>query len=328
MTNAPTSSPAGLPAGPQPIGRLTRRLGWVALLIGVMAYLCSGIYVVQPEERGLVRRFGKIVERNVQPGIHLAFPWPIDRVDKPKTTEVRRVTVGLSPEDAEAIAMGDIAAISRTLETDILTGDENILKATMVVQYHIADVADYLTGVDDPDRLVRTAVLAILVDLLGGLSVDDALTVAKGPLQTQVALRAQERLDEYGCGIKVVSTDLAAVDPPLAVIDAFKDVASAKKDCERSRDEAITYRNSLLPQARGMAVEKTQEAQGYYTTRIQGARGRADRFLAQLQAYQQAPEVTRDRLRLQTFDRILPNIKTYILDTKPGEPASRLRLVE
>jgi membrane protease subunit HflK len=198
----------------------------------------------------------------------------------------------------------------------------------MVVQYYIADVADYLTGVDDPDLLVQTTVLAILVDLLGGLSVDDALTVAKGPLQTQVALRAQERLDEYGCGVKVLSTDLAAVDPPLAVIDAFKDVASAKKDRERSRDEAITFRNSLLPQARGMAVEKIQEAQGYYTTRIQGARGRADRFLAQLQAYQQAPEVTRDRLRLQTFDRILPNIKTYILDNKPGEPPSRLRLVE
>ena len=298
------------------------------LLIAVLAYLASGIYVVQPEERGLVRRFGRIAQSDVQPGIHLAFPWPIDRVDKPRTTEVRRVSVGLSPEDAEAIAMGDIAAISRTLDTDILTGDENILKATMVVQYHIADVADDLTGVDDPDRLVRTTVLAILVDLLGGLSVDDALTVAKGPLQTQVALRAQERLDEYGCGVRVLSTDLAAVDPPLAVIDAFKDVASAKKDCERSRDMAIAFRNSLLPQARGQAAEMTEEAEGYRARRINQTRGRADRFLAQLEAYRQAPEVTRDRLRLQTFDRILPRIKTYILDHKPGEPASRLRLVE
>ena len=298
------------------------------LLIAVLAYLASGIYVVQPEERGLVRRFGRIAQSNVQPGIHLAFPWPIDRVDKPRTTEVRRVSVGLSPEDAEAIAMGDIAAISRTLDTDILTGDENILKATMVVQYHIADVAGYLTGVDEPDRLVRTTVLAILVDLLGGLSVDDALTVAKGPLQTQVALRAQERLDEYGCGVRVLSTDLAAVDPPLAVIDAFKDVASAKKDCERSRDMAIAFRNSLLPQARGQAAEMTEEVEGYRARRINQTRGRADRFLAQLEAYRQAPEVTRDRLRLQTFDRILPRIKTYILDHKPGEPASRLRLVE
>jgi membrane protease subunit HflK len=310
------------------VARATRHVGWILLVLAVIAYFCSGIYVVQPDERGLVRRFGRIVERNVLPGIHFAFPWPIDRVDKPKTTEVRRVTVGLSPEDAEAIAMGDIAAITRTLDTDILTGDENILKATMVVQYHIADVAQYLTGTAEPDALVASAVLAILIDQLGGLTVDDALTIAKGPLQTQVALLAQQRLDEYGAGVKILSTDLAAVDPPLAVIDAFKDVASAKKDSERSRDTAIAFRNQLLPNARGMAAERIAQAEGYHTTRVDQARGRADRFLAQLAEYRLAKEVTRDRLRLQTFDRILPKIKTYILDNRPNEPPSRLRLVE
>jgi membrane protease subunit HflK len=252
----------------------------------------------------------------------------VDRVDKPKTTEIRRVTVGLSPEDAEAIAMGDLVAIGRTLQSDILTGDENILKATMVVQYHIADVADYLTAVQDPDRLVRTTVLAVLVDLMGGLTVDDALTVAKGAIQTQTLLRAQERLDEYGCGVKLLSTDLAAVDPPLAVLDTFKDVASAKKDRERSRDMAIAFRNSLLPQARGQAAEMIQQAESYKTKRINHARGRAERFCAQLEAYQQAPRVARDRLLMQTLDRILPNIKTYILDNKDGEPPLHLRLVE
>ena len=328
MTPADTN-PASSNRGDKPSARgVVRRVVGVLVVLALAGYAALGIYVVGPDERGVVRRFGKIVRRNVTPGIGYAFPWPIDRVDTPTTTEVRRVTVGLDPKDAEAIAMGDLAAISRSRESDMLTGDENILKVTMVVQYKIGDAAQYLTGVDDPDELVRTTVLAILVDLLGSLSVDDALTIAKGAMQTQTSLLAQQRLDAYGCGVIIVASDLQAVDPPLAVLDAFKDVASAKKDQERLRDQAVAYRNSILPQARGRAEEIVQEAEGYRLSLVNRARGKADRFLAILEEYTKAPEITRERLLLQTMEEILPKMKTYILDSKPNEPVTRIRLVE
>ena len=327
MPNSPPNQSDG-PTRSRVRSRVVRRILGALSAIGLVAYVASGTYIVQPDERAVVRRFGGIVARNVRPGIHWAFPWPIDQVDKPRTTEVRRVIVGLAPEEADEIRLGNIAAITRALETDVLTGDENILKSTMVVQYQISDAAQFLFGTANPNELVRMTVAAVFADLIGGLTVDDALTVGKTLLQSQTLIRAQQRLDEYGCGVSLLSTDLTDVSPPLAVLDSFNDVASAKKDRERSRDQAVAFRNTILPQARGAAAQRVQQAEAYKLRRVNHATGQADRFVAKYEAYRENPVVTRDRIRLEYFERILPRMRTYILDGNPDEPVTRLRLVE
>ncbi|MBN2447989.1 MAG: hypothetical protein JXO22_14755, partial [Phycisphaerae bacterium] len=201
------------------------RTNWIltAVIVLLAAYAASGFYFIQPEELGVVRWFGRAPEwsRRVPPGLHYALPWPFCRVDQPTTSEVRRVYVGLLPERREAIARGEVASLTASPVSDMLTGDVNILKITMVVQYQVIDPAAYLFVAEDPDKLVRDTVQAELIDALAVLPVDAALTVAKSELQRLTRERAQAVLERYGCGVLLTDTTLEAIDPPRAIIAAF-----------------------------------------------------------------------------------------------------------
>jgi membrane protease subunit HflK len=316
------------PSRPAPPSR-RRWLVAGAVLIAIGVYAASGFYFVQPDERGVVRVFGKVPGgRSVAPGMHYALPWPISRVDTPKTTEVRRVYVGQLPADRTAIARGDLEAMTASPVTDMLTGDNNILKLTMVVQYQVVDAVAYVTTVASPDDLVRDTVQAVVVERLAALPVDQALTTGKVRLQNDTVREAQARLDKYGCGVRLGGARLEAIEPPRAVADAFKDVVSAKKDGERVVDQAIAEANTILPRARGEAFRVGQEAEAYRLGKVNRATGESDRFTSLLAEYAKAPEVTRARLRLQAFERILPRVRVYVLDaTGPGR-VGPLKLIE
>lgn len=320
----PSSSPG---SGPR---RWYRSAVLVAMLAAVVAYFGAGFYFVQPDERGVVRWFGHIPEsqKRIEPGLHYALPWPICRVDQPKTTEVRRVYVGLHPDVRGAIARGDIQAIAASPRTDTLTGDINILKVTLVVQYQVSDPAAYLTGTEAPDALVRNTVQAMLIETLAGLPVDRLLTTAKVELQTKTLSRSQALLDRYGCGVRLVATELESIEPPSAVAEAFKDVVSAKKDGERAVDQATARANTVLPRARGEASRIRREAEAYRLGIVSRARGDADRFLQLLAEYHKAPGVTADRLRLETFEQVLPNLRLYVLDNKEGDRPTNLKIID
>jgi len=307
-----------------------RRWMILAGLILLIAYFASGIYFVQPDERGVVRWLGRVPEayRSVPPGLHYALPWPFCRVDRPKTTEVRRVYVGLRLDQREAIAQGDIEALMASPASDMLTGDVNILKVTMVVQYQVSDPARYLFGAERPDQLVRDTVQAVLIDTLAGLPVDRALTAAKAKLQMDTQAGAQRLLDSYGCGVRLAATNLESIDPPRAIIAAFQDVVSAKKDGERKVDDAVAMVNRILPEARGQAAAIHEQAEGYRQTRTSQARGEAARFVSVLAEYRKAPEVFRQRLVLQTLESVLPKVRIYVLDHKSGDPPTKVRIVE
>ena len=178
---------------------LKKRWYWVTVLIIVITYLASGIYVVYTDESGGVRRFGAVLEhaRKVPPGVHYAFPWPISRVDRPKKTEIKRLYIGITPAQRLAISKGDWQVITASIRYDVLTGDVNILKVTMVVQYHVTSAADYLFHTYDVEVLVRSCVQAELIRHLAGLPVDQSLTTAKAALQSQVLRDAQVALDRY-----------------------------------------------------------------------------------------------------------------------------------
>jgi membrane protease subunit HflK len=299
-------------------------------VILVIAYLASGVYFVQPSERGVVRWLGWAPEayRKVAPGLHYALPWPLCRVEKPKTTEVRRVYVGMMPGQREAIARGDTDAMRVSPESDMFTGDVNILKVTMVVQYQVFDPAQYLFGADNPGKLIRDTVQGVLVETLAGFPVDEALTVAKAKLQADTLSRSQQLLDHYGCGVRLVAVNLESIEPPWVILDAFQDVVSAKKDGEKAVDRAVAESNRILPRARGEAAKIGEEAQAYRQSRTSRARGQAARFLQVLAEYRKEPEVFKQRLLLQTLEAVLPKVRTYVLDHKVGDPPTHVRIVE
>jgi membrane protease subunit HflK len=308
----------------------TRNWIIVGCLLALGVYLACGLYIVQPGERGVVRWLGRVPQayRRVQPGVHYALPWPICEVDKPRTTEVRRVYVGLLPAERAQIMAGDRGALLRSVASDMLTGDVNILKATMVAQYQVSEPADYLFAARDPDQLVHDTVQAVLIEELAGLPVDQLLTVAKAQLQQTVHRRTQDLLDRYGCGVQLVAANLESIEPPRAIIAAFQDVVSAKKDGEKAVDQAVSEANRILAGARGGAAEITERAEGYRQTRISRARGDAARFLSVLAEYRREPEIFRQRVLLQTLEKVLPNVRTYVLDQKPGDPQTNLKIVD
>ena len=272
-------------------------------------YLASGFYFVQPDERAVVRRFGRIVEKQAQPGIHYSWPAPFARVDKPKTTEIKRVEVGLSPEIRAAIAAGDIVARGSSPETDVFTGDVNIVKSTMVATYQITETDKYVTKTSRPDEMVRLAVLSVMIETLGGCTIDEALAEGKAKIQNITEEKVQRMLDNYECGITIVDVNIESIEPPFAINDAFRDVASAKKDQEKKIDEAEAFANSILPKAHASAFELVEIAKSYSDTRIKTAIGETDRFLAIQKQYVRNPEVYKTRLLLTTLGNIVQKIE-------------------
>lgn len=298
------------------------------------AYLASGFYFVQPDERAVVRWLGRVPDSQrlppygVGPGLHYAAPWPLCRVDRPKTTEIRRVFVGLPPEARDAIARGELWAMQASPASDVLTGDVNILKITMAVQYQVADPVSYVLSVEAPERLIHGAVQGVLIERLASLPVDQALTAAKARIEHETLTRAQALLDRYECGVRLVATNIQTIEPPDAIAAAFNDVVSAKKDGERAVDRAVAERNRVLPRARGEAAQRLEEAHGYANARVSRAHGESDRFVSLLEEYHRSPQLLMDRLRIQTFERVVSRMRVYLLDNRPGEPPARLRILD
>ncbi len=310
--------------------RPPRRWWIVATGAALLVWLACGFYFVRPDERGVVRWLGRVHEagRRIGPGVHYALPWPFTRVDRPRTTEVRRLYVGLAPAQREAIVRGDVQAISSSPASDMLTGDVNILKITLVVQYQVNDPAAYLFGAQGPDRLVAGTVQSVLVEQLAQLPVDQALTAAKAALELVIAQHAQQRIDRYGLGIRLLATSLESLEPPRAVLAAFQDVASAKKDGERAVDRAVAEASRTLARARGDAARLIATAESDAQARVSRARGDTARFLAVLGEYRLDPELFRQRRLLETLELLLPRWRTYVVDDPPGRPTTRLRLLE
>jgi membrane protease subunit HflK len=321
----PQNNPRPRPGGS---GAWTRRIVVAVIVLAVVAWFAAGFYFVQPDERAVVRRFGRIIEPKGLPGLHWNWPWPVGRVDKPKTTEVRRVTVGLDPATRSAIAAGDLAARTDSLLTDIFTGDVNIVKATMIAQYQVDEPARYLTQTAEPDRLVELAVQSIMVDTIGGYAVEDALTEAKARIQNTTWERAQETLRRYGCGITLLSVDLESIEPPAAIADAFRDVASAKKDREKAIDEAQSTANSIVAKARGLAGETISGAEGYRDRRVNKARGDTERFSSIYTEYRKAPLVTQTRLLLDTLATVFNDAETYVFEPNKSGPPMRMTIYD
>jgi membrane protease subunit HflK len=302
-----------LPGG----GDGTGRLGGVSpfLIAGILllVWLASGIYIVAPDERGVVLRFGE-VQRETEPGPHWKLPWPFEEVLRPSVTQIRKEEVGF-----RTIAVGPPARYQEVdAEALMLTGDENIVKLEFIVQYKVqADeqgTTDFLFNVRDPQETVRASAEAAMREVIGRTRIDEVLTEGKERVQIEAQDVMQGILDHYDAGIQVVTVKLQDVDPPDQVNDAFKDVISAQQDKERLINEAKGYANDVVPKARGQAAEMVNEAEGYKEARIREASGVGARFIALQREYEKAKDVTRRRLYLETMEAILPGMDKILLD--------------
>ena len=278
------------------------------VLAALAIWLLTGTYMVGPDEVGVVRTFGEHT-RVAQSGLNWHFPVPIETVNPPKVTEVKRVEIGF-----RTLRNGQYRTVEK--ESLMLTGDENIVDAEMIVQYKIKDPVAYLFNIVEPELTVREAAEASLRTVVGRNKIDETLTTGKFTIQEETKFQLQSILDLYESGIHVVAVQLQDVSPPKEVIGAFKDVASAKEDKNRMVNQAEGYRNDLIPKARGEAEAMIRAAEGFRESRIKRAEGDAAKFTTILQEYRKAKSITEKRLYLETMEKVLPGIEKIIIPDK------------
>lgn len=295
---------------------------WLAL--GVIALWClSGIYIVQPDEQGVVLRFGRYV-RTVGAGPHYHLPFPIEQVYRPKVSQVRQAEVGYRSQSTGGVfQQGRVQPVDE--ESAMLTGDENIVNVQFNIQYHIKPdgAVDYLFNVTQPDAVVKKAAEAAMREVIGKTTLDAALTGGRVKIQDDVTQLLQTILDRYQVGVQVVAVQMQDVQPPRDVSEAFKDVASAREDKQRLTNQAEAYRRDILPKAQGQAAEIVNQAEAYRQTRVRAAEGESQRFLAVLEEYNKAQDVTKKRLLYETLEEIMsrPGMEKLVLPSGMGEHA-------
>lgn len=277
----------------------------------IILWLLSGFFIVNQDETAVVRRFGAIVDPYVKPGINWRFPWPIERADKIRTTEIKRMSIGYKIMDELQGIPPDPMEIQR------LTGDTNIIEIKIMVQYQITKPADYMFNARDSQWLIRKYGEAALTRIVNSMKVDDVLTTGKLQIQSGVRKAIQDNLDRLAVGITVISCNLQDVSPPADVLDAFNDVARAKSDKEKIKSQAEGYRNDLIPRARGEAMELLNAGYSYQSELVNRAKGQAESFLSFLKEYLKAEDVTRRRLFLEMIELVLPDAKKVIIEDSP-----------
>lgn len=287
--------------GPRP-NRRNQVAGGLLLL-----WLLTSPYIVRTDQQAVVTRFGAVVDPRVMPGIHVAMPWPIDRVTKLKVQQLQRLVVGGELQDT-------VTGRAQLLQSQFLTGEQNIISMRVVVQYSVGVPADYLFRTENVARSVGVAVETALAERIAERNVDAVLTTEKQSIQDEVRAEAQKILNDYRAGVLLSTVNMESAVPPPEAADAFRDVASARADSSRIVSEAQGYANDVIPKGRGQAQQLLEEARGYKESKINDAQGDAARFTQVAVEYAKASEVSGQRLYLETMEQILPKIKKLIVD--------------
>jgi membrane protease subunit HflK len=303
------------------------RLRWGRVLLLLLpwllaAYVATGVYSVGPNERAVVRRCGRLLPAIQAPGLHVGFPWGVDRVTKVRMHELKRVGVWKTLTDRV------VGRQSEPRQAELLTGDRNLILVSAVVQYEITDPGAFLFHVRDAspssaassgvDGLIENLAAAALSSAVSGMPVDDVLTVQRVAIQQKARSVVQGWLDRQepgrDLGVRIVSVSLEDVRPPQEVAEAFRDVTSAKADGQRAVNEAESYANVLREQARGEVERIAQDAAASAYQVTEKARGDAERFTRIAAQLASGRELTLRRMILETMEEVLPRLRKIVLD--------------
>ncbi|MGK7862641.1 FtsH protease activity modulator HflK [Falsiroseomonas sp. E2-1-a4] len=288
-------------------------IGLLALLL-VGAWLASGIYRVQADEQGIVLRFGAYTQ-TTQPGLNYHLPWPVESVTTPRVTRINRIDVGFRAAADAGNVVRPVPARDVLEESLMLTGDENIIDIDFAVFWRIRDAGSFLFNTRNPEATVKSAAESVMREVIGRTPIQPALTEARAQIEQAVRTGTQAIMDEYNAGVEITQVQLQNAQPPARVVDAFIDVQRAGADRERARNEAESYRNGIIPAARGESQRLVQEAEGFRESQISRARGESQRFLSVLSAYQVAQDVTVRRLYIETMEEVLRRNPTILIDS-------------
>ncbi len=300
-----------------PGGNLGGR-GFALLALGAVAlWGFSGFFRVEPDELGVVLRFGKEV-REVQPGLNYHLPYPIEKVLTPKALRVNKIDIGMRVVDD--LRRGGTTVRDVPEESLMLTGDENIVDVDFSVLWKVkpTGVGEFLFNIQNPEGTVKAVAESAMREVIGRSDSREIQTVARQSIELAVQDLMQRVLDHYGAGVIVQQVQLQKVDPPSQVIDSLRDVQAARIDQERAQNEAQTYANRVVPEARGRVAQITQAAEAYRQQTVAEATGQTSRFLKIYEQYKKAPDVTRERMYLETMERVLGGTDKIILDSSAG----------
>ncbi len=298
---------------PEPV-RPKKPFPWAALAFwGLVVYAATGVYTVSPNERAVVRRFGRVLPEIRQPGLHFGLPWGLDRVDRVRVSEQKRVTVGGSIVDR------DLGRPTDQQGAEYLTGDRNLVQLTAVVQYRIADPKAYLYHAADVPKIVADAASASLARAVSGMTVDAVLTTERPVVQQFVRDRAMMELRGYDLGVEITGVTLERAAPPREVQEAFRDVTAALEDKQRLVREAEGYAASLKPQTEGRIEQILAEATGYRESVLAKARGDTQRFESLRNELAAGRERIERRLLLQTLEEVVPRMQKVMFDDNTAD---------
>ncbi len=308
--------------------RTRRRALRLAIWAVVLVWLSSGIVFIGPGREGVLIRFGAALEGTLKPGAHLKLPWPVDRIERVEMPLVRRVEIGFrtreEPRAVTKVAEEFYATLWESRhaagtyeklpdEALRLTGDENIADMNIVLLYRVRDARRYLFSIADPEAYIRSVTEYVLGYAAGSRALEDVLTIDRAEFEETLAAGVQAALDEIGVGVELLGVRLQDLHPPLEVVPAFRDVASAREDKNRIINEAYGYMNQTVPLARGEGKQLIAEATGASHARQSRAVGDAERFRAIAGRYANAKTVTQTRLYIETMEQLLAGVEKYIV---------------
>ncbi len=301
-------------AGKKQLDDMGKFIPFIIVILLVIIGLAQTVYSVGPDEVGVIQRFGKYVVTTA-PGLHMKLPFGIDRVTRVKITAIETEEFGI--RTLKAGVRTTYSARSYLQESLMLTGDLNILDVQWIVQYRRADPVKYLFATRDPGKNVRDVSEVVMRRLAGNYSVDEVLKESRDEIGARAQVEMQKILDKYETGIKVITVKLQNVNPPDEVKPAFNEVNEAEQEKERFINQAWEAYNKVVPRARGEAEKTIREAEGYALEKVNRAKGDTERFLAVLEEYKKAPDITKKRIYLETMSEVIPTAKQkYIIDPK------------
>ncbi len=315
-----------------PLDQILKQYGptavWVALGLAVVIGLATAFYTVQPEERAVVKRFGKAVSIE-GPGLHFKLPYWIDRAWPVPTERVLKEEFGFRTVQTNGPQTQYRKDNALEQESLMLTGDLNVIDVEWVVQYRISDPEKYLHRVRSQRKAIRDVAEAVMRRIVGNRLGSDVLTVGRVEVAAATRQEMQRILDEYDMGVHIYTVEMQDVTPPDPVKPAFNEVNEARQEKERLINEAEKRRNQAVPRAEGQAQQMIAEAEGDATERINIAKGEAARFSSVLAEYKLAPDVTRRRLYLEMIDKLLPQVgRLYVVQEGQAMPIPLLNLFE
>ena len=278
---------------------------WALAGLIVLLWALSGFYRIQPDEQGVELLFGRYV-RTTQPGLNYWFPSPAGEVIKPKVTQTNQITVGFRGTGTN---VRDVPQ-----ESLVLTGDQNIIDVKFIVQWRIQNAGDFLFNMRDPEVTVKVAAESALREIIGRNPLQSVLTNERDNIAQQAREELQSIMDGYKSGVTILDLRIQNADPPKEVIDAFNDVQRAKQDQERLRNEALAYRNDIVPRAEGDAAKMIQGATAEKEKLIKEAEGEAARFTSFYQTYVANKDLTARRMYVETMQEILGKADKVLID--------------